>query len=329
MRRGLFSLQGTVLLLAGCAGPQSALDPQGSAAIAIDRLNGIMTVGGALILLLVLALTAYALLAAPETRGWLGSRRTILWGGIAFPTVTVTALLIYGLLVARGIVTPAVGEDVQRVEVVGEQFWWRVRYLDDDGRVLFETANELHLPVGRTVELALTSADVIHSFWVPALAGKLDMIPGRTNILRLRAERAGVYRGQCTEFCGVQHARMAFHAVALEAEAYDAWLREASGPAVEPATSGLREGRERFLQLGCGACHAVRGTGAAGVLGPDLTRIGSRQSLGAGMMPVTAENLAAWIADSQHLKPGNLMPPFDMLPDGEAQAIARYLESLK
>jgi cytochrome c oxidase subunit 2 len=198
--------------------------------------------------------------------------------------------------------------------VVGEQWWWRVRYPD------FETANEIRVPVGRPVELVLRSADVVHSFWVPVLAGKLDMIPGRANVLRVRADRAGEYRGQCAEYCGGPHAWMALHFVAQEPGQYAQWAAAQRRPAAQ--SSGL-------FAAHCAACHTVRGTSAAGTLGPDLTHVGSRLSIGAGLLPNNAGALGGWIASSQHLKPGNLMPSFGHFSGEEVRSLAGYLESLK
>jgi cytochrome c oxidase subunit 2 len=197
---------------------------------------------------------------------------------------------------------------------VGEQWWWRVRYAG------FETANEIRVPVGRPVVLELKSADVIHSFWVPVLAGKLDMIPGRTNVLRVRADRAGEFRGQCAEYCGGPHAFMALYVVALEEKSFEKWAESQRQPS--------DKANPLFVSR-CGACHTVRGTAAAGTRGPDLTHIGSRLSIGAGLLPNNTGALAAWIASSQHLKPGNLMPSFEDFSGQELRELAAYLEGLK
>jgi cytochrome c oxidase subunit 2 len=187
----------------------------------------------------------------------------------------------------------------------------------------------LYIPVGRPVEVALRSDNVIHSFWVPALAGKVDMIPGRTNRLVIEARVPGVFRGQCAEYCGLQHAWMAFYVVAVPEAAYRQWRTDQAAPAIEPADATLRRGREAFLREGCGACHAVRGTPANGTLGPDLTHVGSRLSLAAGRLDNHAGTLAGWIADSQGIKPGNLMPSMNVFSGEELRAVAAYLESLK
>lgn len=307
------------------AGAQSALDPAGPNAAAIARLSWIMFGGGVLVLALVMALTALALRRGRSRI--IATQAAVIAGGIALPVVVLTALLVYGLVLARDIVAQP-GPGALSVHVVGEQFWWRVHYEAANGERI-ETANEIHIPVGRPVQFTLTTADVIHSFWIPKLGGKLDMIPGQTNRLVLQADRAGVYRGQCTEYCGAAHALMAFDVVAQPVEEFDAWLAGQGRPAQEPADPVLRRGSELFLAAGCGACHALRGTPATGRIGPDLTHVGSRRSIAAGSYPTNKGTLAGWIASSQHLKPNNRMPSFAIFSGEELRAVAGYLESLK
>jgi cytochrome c oxidase subunit 2 len=249
--------------------------------------------------------------------------------------VTLTALLVYGLGLAREIVAAPDDTPVE-IAVIGEQFWWRVRYPEvaprpngAGGRPGFESANEIHVPVGRTVRLTLTAPDVIHSFWVPQLAGKLDLIPGSVNRLTIRAERAGVFRGQCAEFCGQSHALMAFRVVAHEPADYADWLEAQRRDAEEPRIPFMRQGRDLFLASGCGGCHTVRGTSATGTLGPDLTHLGTRAMIAAESFPLNQGTLAGWIADSQHLKPGNRMPSFPVFTGEELRALAAWLESLE
>jgi cytochrome c oxidase subunit II len=306
---------------------QSALVPHGAHADAVATASWVMFIGGGLIFLLVLALTALAILVPRERRGWMAGRGFIIGLGIVFPVVTLTALLIYGLILARNLVTA--GPPALRIEVVGERFWWRVHYLDDDGAISLASANEIRIPTGRPIEFVLKTQDVIHSFWVPSLAGKLDMIPGHPNAYRFAAERPGIYRGQCAEFCGEQHALMAFYVVAVPQAEFEAWYARQIEPPAEPANPFLARGKALFLENGCGACHVVRGTPANGRRGPDLTRVGSRLSIAAGTFPNNVGTLAGWIASAQHLKPGNLMPSFGNLQGEELRAIAAYLESLK
>ena len=314
--------------LSGCQGVQSALDAAGADARSLETLSWALFSGGTAIFVLVTVLLLYALYAPPERRRWLGTRRAVIAGGLIFPIVTLTALLIYGFVLLR--VTNAIGGgDVLRIDVVGEQYWWRVHYRADGAAPAFTTANEIQVPVGRPVQLSVTSADVIHSIWIPNFAGKIDMIPGRVNELAFQVERAGVYRGQCTEFCGDQHARMAFDVVALDPAGFEAWRKAQAQPAEAPATPLVEKGRSVFLRGGCGNCHAVRGTEAEGQLGPDLTHVGSRRSLGAAQFPNNVGTLAGWIADTQHLKGGARMPSYGSLSGEELRAVAGYLESLK
>lgn len=296
---------------------QSVLDPQGPAAEAIAQIAWVLFGGGAAIFVLVMTLAAWAWLAPPRRRAWLARGGFVIAGGIVFPVTVLASLLVYTFLFRDAVHT---GEGALKIEVVGHQWWWRIRYLDAAGGADFETANEIRIPVGRPVELVLGSADVLHSFWVPNLAGKLDMVPGRVNRLRLAAGRAGVFRGQCSEYCGGPHAQMAFFVVAQEAQEFERWLSQQRKPAA--ASDAL------FLSR-CAACHTVRGTEARGVLGPDLTHLGSRVSLGAGILPNNRDSLARWIVSSQHIKPGNLMPSTQDLAPGELRHLAAYLEGLK
>lgn len=315
-------------LLGGCSGVQSALAPMGPDAARIWQLGALMTVGAAVVLLIVCAATWIAIRGPETARRRLAGNGAIMAGGIAFPVVTLTALLIYGVWVMRASISPAATAPQLRVEVSGEMWWWRIAYIDWRGNRIAD-ANEIRIPVGREVEFTLTSPDVIHSFWVPNLSGKLDMIPGRTNTLRLRADQPGIYRGQCAEYCGGAHARMAFEVVAMPAEAFDTWFIASENPTPEPADAAARRGRGLFMAAGCGTCHAVRGTPAAGAIGPDLSRVGARRFIAAGSLPTTAEHLAQFIENSQHLKPGNLMPPFRIFQPDERDAIALYLAGLK
>lgn len=305
---------------------QSALAPRGPEAAGILEITWVLVVGGALIFALVVALTALAFFAPPR---WLAGKGLIVGAGIVFPVITLAALLVYTLLAAPRLST-AEPADVT-IEVVGHQWWWRVNYLDARGEVDFATANEIHLPVGRTVELRLRSADVLHSFWVPSLAGKLDLIPGKDNRLRLAAAEPAVLRGQCAEYCGGPHAQMALFVVAEAPERFEAWRAAQRRPAAiaagDAADGEGASGRRLFLSH-CTTCHAVRGTRAEGELGPDLTHFASRLSLGAGILPNNRATVAGWIAGNQHLKPDNLMPEFHFDSD-ELRALAHWLETLE
>lgn len=320
----MLCLAPTVRILDGI---QSALNPQGPQAAVIAEITWVLFIGGAFVFALVLATAAYAILARRQHAAKLGGTALIVAGGIVFPLVVLTALLLYTVIRAGALHAEA---DVMplRIEVTGEQWWWRVRYLRHDGSVDFETANEIHIPAGRPIDLALRSADVIHSFWVPTLAGKLDMIPGRTTRLRIMAERAGEYRGQCAEYCGGPHGFMAFFVFAQEAEHYEAWAARQRVPAPAATDQSTRRGEQLFLAH-CAACHAVRGTPARGERGPDLTHVGNRRTLAAGLLPNNAGTLAGWIASGQRIKPGNLMPAFEAFEGEDLRRLAHYLETLK
>jgi cytochrome c oxidase subunit 2 len=301
---------------------QSAFAPAGPNALLIDELTTVMVVGSALITVLVLALVVFVM-----KRGTVDVAvgKWVIGGGIVFPTVVLTALLAYGLIVGNALSVEA-PDDAPTIRVTGKRWWWEVRYPHPSGGERVVSANEVHIPVGRTVRLLLDTDDVIHSFWVPPLAGKIDMIPGRVNHLVLRADRAGIYRGQCAEYCGAQHAFMALYVIAHENGGYERWLeREAAGAAERVDAA---HGRALFSSAGCASCHAVRGTTAQGRLGPDLTHVASRMSIGAGMFDNNPGTLAGWISNSQGMKPGNLMPPI-RLPSDDLQALVAYVGSLK
>ncbi len=327
-RKVAFSLMPATasLLLAGCNWTQSALAPRGSHAETVDQLTLVLFIGGALIFLLVVTLLAIATLLRRNRTSWMANDNFIIGLGIMFPVVTLTALLTFSTVVSQ---TIHAAQPVMRIEVTGEQFWWRVHYLDERGTTTLATANEIRIPVGTPVEFILKTQDVIHSFWAPNLAGKLDMIPGRVNRMTFSATAPGIYRGQCAEYCGAQHALMAFYIVATSPRDFEAWFAQQVGSPPEPATPFLASGRQHFLSAGCGSCHTVRGTPADGRFGPDLTRVGSRLSIGAGSYPVNIGTLAGWTSSAQHLKPGNPMPSFGNLQGEQLRAIAAYMESLK
>lgn len=327
----MFRSRPTVLLvmlpLPGWAGVQSALHPGSEDAGRIVEISWVLFIGAALIFLLLLAMLFLALAGPPALRRLLGRRSVIIGAGIAFPVIVLSALLVYALNAASSMVRAGT-QPVLRIEVIGEMWWWRLRYLDHDGRTMFETANDIRIPSGLPVEFVLKSDNVIHSFWVPNLAGKLDMVPGHVNRLRVQANEPGVFRGQCAEYCGAQHAKMMFDVQAMAPDAFQTWLASQRQPAREPADARLRSGKQTFMQA-CAQCHAIRGTQAAGTLGPDLTHIGSRLSLAAGVLPNNAGTLAGWIAASQRIKPGNHMPSFDQLSGEDLRAVAHYMESLQ
>lgn len=320
------ALAGT-LLASGCTGVQSALAPSGRDAERIASLFWWMTGGGLVVWVFVVALAIYY---ARRARGEKNRRRDgllIVGGGVAFPTVVLTVLLIYGLAMIPETVARA-PEGSRQVAVTGEQWWWRVRYYRPGGEEIV-LANEIRLPVGEHTQLRLDSDNVIHSFWVPSLAGKMDMIPGRVTYLTVRPTTTGIFRGACAEYCGTSHALMAFYVEVMEKAAFERWLDHQARPAVQPTGSEASRGGELFLLNGCGACHTVRGTTAAGRIGPDLTHVGGRVSVGAGILPNEPGKLREWLARTGHIKPGVHMPAFGMLPDSDLAALAAYLHGLK
>lgn len=317
-----------LLSTAGCSEQRlGALAPAGTEAEAVARLFATMTVGAVLVWVLVVGLALYAMMR-PRPHDPRAGRWLILGGGVAAPTVVLGALLFWGLAMMPPLRESGTREGA-RVEVSGEQWWWRVRYVGFGGDAPVVLANEVWLPVGERTTFVLESPDVIHAFWVPELAGKVDMIPGRSNTLVLEPTRTGVFEGACAEYCGTSHAYMRFAAVATTREAFDAWLKRQAAPARAPWSAQAAHGRDAFLRNGCGACHAIRGTAARGAVGPDLTHVGGRRLLAAGAVRKDADGFRRWIAQAHELKPEALMPSFGMLADAELQAMALYLDGLQ
>ncbi|MDQ3077215.1 MAG: cytochrome c oxidase subunit II [Pseudomonadota bacterium] len=309
--------------------PPPVLDPAGPYAWSISLLAwGLMIMAGLVLLVVLVALWA-ALFGKPALKAKLGGNKLVLAGGIAFPVVVLTVLLVIGLSMMRSL-TPPIRGDEMRVRITGEMWWWRVAYLDAAGRTVSLDANELHIPAGRQILLELESSDVIHSFWVPRLSGKVDMIPGRRNLMRIQADAPGVYGGQCAEYCGGPHALMGFVVVAHAPEEFERLMaaRRTPRPVVAQSVEFTR-GAALFDSAGCAACHRIAGTTANGLAGPDLTHVGSRRMLGAGILPNNRGTMMGWIGDAQAIKPGNRMPPYRVLDAGELTALAVYLEAQK
>lgn len=318
----LFSLS-----LGGCADAPSVLNPRGPASESIADLWWLLFALGTAVYVAVMGFMLFVLFC--RQRGEMEERtenrrgtRIILMAGIVLPAIIL--LIVYGFSFGtlRALSSPAIPEELT-IHVVGHQWWWEVRYPHQQ----FVTANEIHIPVGQPVQVILSSDDVIHSFWVPELQGKLDLIPGQTNRFWLQADEPGVYRGECAEFCGVQHTKMAFLVVAEPAAQYEAWLAQQQQPAAEPTEPKAQRGLQVFLNTTCIQCHTIRGTHATGDLGPDLTHVASRRTLGAGAVANNRGNLGGWIADPQSIKPGNFMPP-STLTAPELQALLAYLATL-
>jgi cytochrome c oxidase subunit 2 len=318
-----------VSLLASAGEPaQSMVHPAGPAAAEIAVIWWVMLGAFTAVFVLVITLTLYAIWwksssstpGQPAAPPW-GRTGFIVAGGVLLPIVVLTPLFVYSLLASARLRMPS---DAQTIRVVGHMWWWEVRY-PDHGIV---SVNEIHIPAGKPVRLELTSVDVIHSFWVPRLHGKRDMIPGITTEFWIQADQPGVYRGQCGEYCGTQHANMAFEVIALSSDDFAAWLKEQSQSRPPRESPAVERGRQVFMTAGCKQCHAIHGTEASGNAGPDLTNLGSRRMIGGALLPNTAGNLAGWIADPQGIKPGVKMPR-TYLDAEDLQAIVAYLEGLK
>lgn len=314
-----------VCALSSCSGIQSVLDPHGPQARVIAHISWLMFWAAAAILLLVMALALYAIYRAPGKGPALKENTLIVAGGVVLPVLALTALLVYGI-VSMGSLRAPPSKIAAQIDVVANRWWWDVHYRDEHGRWV-TTANEIRIPAGMPVMLTLRTNDVIHSFWVPNLAGKIDLVPGRANQLVLQADKPGLFRGQCAEFCGAQHARMAFHVIAEPHDDHARWLERQRAPARVPGNALLVRGQAAFSSH-CLSCHTVRGVGAARERGPDLTHVASRKFLAAGTLVNNRANLLAFIAKSQQIKPGSGMPSHEHLGQDSLQAIASYLESL-
>jgi cytochrome c oxidase subunit 2 len=248
----------------------------------------------------------------------------IIGGGLAAPIVCLAILFGFVIHVMPATSAPP-GPTKLTIDVIGHQWFWEVRYHGTPA----VTANEIHIPAGTPVDVRVTTADVIHSFWVPRLNRKIDMIPGRVNRIELDAPDPGVYRGQCSEFCGVGHAQMAFYVIVQPPDQFRTWLRNEEAPAAQPSGSQATLGEHAFMTVGCQNCHEIRGTAAAGRVGPDLTHVGSRRTLAALTISNTPRSLYQWITDPQRIKPGARMPGFASLPASERHALVSYLEGLR
>ncbi|HET6763614.1 MAG TPA: cytochrome c oxidase subunit II [Longimicrobiaceae bacterium] len=333
LRTRVATLAAAPLLLAGCAErAQSALDPAGAQA---ERIHHLMAVSVWIAGPIAVAVTAAVVWAALRRRdaahvpGTPAADRRIATLVAALTGVTVVVL--FGWMMADFFTIRSLTRldgDPLRITLVGHQWWWEVQYHDSVPARQMTTANEIHIPVGRPVLLTLQSRDVIHSFWVPRLHGKRDLIPGYVNRIWLRADRPGTFRGQCAEFCGQQHAKMALWVVAEPPARYAAWYAAQLRPAEAPADSTRAAGQKAFLGGACVMCHSIRGTPSGGRNGPDLTHLGSRRTLAAGTLPNTPGHLAGWVADPQSVKPGTQMPPSQLRPD-ELRALVAYLEGLR
>jgi cytochrome c oxidase subunit II len=324
-----------VVPLAGCGGSQNSLAPDSHQARDIANLFWWMMGGAWVGLGLVVALLLWSW-KRRNRRGFgqdvegekPGEKRSwyaVVGLGIVMPIAVISTLFVVSdLFVIKTTQAPASTTTRLTIQVTGHRWWWEVRYPGTSA----VTANEIHIPVRTPVRVEVKTADVIHSFWVPELNRKIDTIPGRTNVIEFDADTTGRYRGQCAEFCGLQHAHMAMYVFVQEPSAFRRWLTREEKPATSPASGPAGEGERLFLNGPCSSCHTIRGTEADGYVGPDLTHVASRTTLGAVTVTNSRENLREWIVDSQHLKPGNQMPNFD-ISGPKLDALVAYLEGLR
>ncbi len=338
LRPSLLRLRKTLLcaclfLSSSCAGVQSSLDPAGPQAQRISRLWWLMFWVCSVIFALVIGALAYALRrgrrreepdAAPEVERRIAK---IVAGALAVSAVILFAFLIADFSTGRAL-SSLQSPDALKIKVTGRQWWWDFEYEDQTPSRNARVANEIHIPTGRPVKFEMTSQDVIHSFWAPNLHGKTDLLTGYWTVTWLQADRPGAYRGQCAEYCGHQHAHMAFMVIAEPPDQFNAWLDNQRRPAPQPTTAEQQRGQQLFMTRACVMCHQIRGTDAAARTGPDLTHLATRRNIAAGTLPNNRGALGAWIVDSQRIKPGNKMPPNELSGE-ELNALLSYLESLK
>ncbi|HVT55861.1 MAG TPA: cytochrome c oxidase subunit II [Xanthobacteraceae bacterium] len=321
----------------GPSNGQSTFDPASRPATLINDMHWWMYYGFGLVEAAVVIVLFWALWRGARRRRAEGaavhkpSRRTErnLFRAVAICAVLTVAILFTSLIGSLA-VTWAINKPGligQQVEIVGRQWWWEIRYIDQKGKLQFTTANEINIPVGEPVQLYLDSPDVIHSFWVPSLHGKQDLIPGHSSMLTIEANRPGIYRGQCAEFCGLQHAKMAIEVIAQPPQQFAQWFNKQMSPASASAATRSK-GEALFASAGCASCHTIRGTSANGKTGPDLTHVGSRRSLASGTLSNTPGSMARWIRDPQAIKPGTQMATSE-LPADEIAMLVSYLEGLR
>jgi cytochrome c oxidase subunit II len=319
--------------LCACNSVQSALAPVGDQAAAIERVWDLMLwICGPMYVLVLIAL-GFALWrrrrGGPSADAMQAVDRAIGFGLLGFVVLVaglLTVLTAGSYVVDRQLHAPV--DNPISVRITAKQWWWQVEYLDADPSKHFVTANELHLPIDRPVRIELRSADVIHSLWIPVLNGKEDLIPGHANTITMTPRRTGRYRGQCAEFCGLQHANMALDVQVDDADAFAAWRAHQLAPAAPPTTSNARAGQALFTSTACAMCHTIAGTDAGGITGPNLTHLASRRTLAAGALPLNRGTLAAWILDPQLHKPGTNMPAVPLQPQ-QLGDIVDYLMGLQ
>jgi cytochrome c oxidase subunit 2 len=327
IRRSVLGAVVGAATLAACADAPSTLDSKGPAASRIEGLWWVMFWISAAVFVVVVVMLWVAIArrrrATTDSREVRWGEPLILVAGVVIPTIVLVAVFLLSLRDMGAL--SAEGRDADlTIDVIGHDWWWEAVYEESGAR----TANEIHIPVGVPVRLRLTTDDVIHSFWVPQLQAKTDMVPGKTNEMWLEADEPGRYRGQCAEFCGLQHANMIFYVVAESASSFEEWETSNSQAAQAPASPSAADGMEVFMSSTCVGCHTIRGTEADSDIGPDLTHVAARETIAAGVLRNTRANLATWIVDPQGVKPGSAMPPTDLTAE-ELEALLDYLEQLE
>jgi len=333
MRRGGVLL---ALCLGGCAGVQNAFGGQGAEDANFIRLFTVFMVVCTVMYVIVAAALIVAVCRRRKASLTLDDRKHHETSAVVRPTLiawtTLIAVGLVGLTIASFFTdrsNASNGSNPQlNLTVTANQWWWDVEYNSPDPSKTLRTANEIHLPVGVPVEVKLKSNDVIHSFWIPNLAGKQDLIPGRETDAQLLPRKTGLYRGQCAEFCGVQHAQMALDVTVESRADFQRWYAAQLRPAPAPANPLQRAGYNYFTSRECAACHNISGTTASGQVAPDLTHFASRRSIAAGALPMNTGNVYGWVADPQSQKPGNKMPTVGLKSD-DLHALVAYLETLK
>lgn len=326
-----------LLFLAGCGPVQSTLNPHGPAAQRLANLSWFMTVVFLVVTLVMWVLIAWAFKRRPGTLAEHapidigGGQAWIAIGGLLIPLIVLTIIFVWGLQLLSAF--PIHGDHHHpakpEILITGHQWWWQIQYLNDSPARVFTTANEIHIPVGRPINIEFRSDDVIHAFWIPALHGKVDLIPGHTNLMRIEAAQPGSYAGQCAEYCGAQHAYMRLLLVAQEPDQYAAWLAQQRKPASEPASPDAIAGQQIFLSGPCAMCHQVRGTAAGGSVAPDLTHLASRQLIAGNSFPNNNAYLEAWITHAQSLKPQAQMPDLTQFTGEQLRELVAYLRQLQ
>jgi cytochrome c oxidase subunit 2 len=336
MKARILLIESSLLMACtGCSQPESMMRPGGPAAGNLSQVGWVIFILFGVVAFIMWVLLAWAVSRKRGTLMWHapwnegGGQRWILIGGFAIPLVVLCGVFVFALERMTQFPLHDMGHMNPEIEVVAHQWWWELHYIGNGVDKELTSANEIHIPVGRPVDLVLRTADVVHSFWVPALHGKVEFIPGQPNYIRIQASRPGRYEGQCSEYCGEEHARMRLLVVAQTPAEYDAWMQGQLKPAALPQDAEAMHGQEVFEQAACALCHTVRGTIAMGKVAPDLTHLASREGIAANSYKNNQANLEAWVTHAQSLKPGATMPDLTQFTGTDLRALVAYLRELK